>query len=98
DAKAPPTPRGGGELSGGSAGRGVSNQPLRTRLAMRSNARVTNNTVRPASIAKGRAESATGNPRAACPSKTDMYQRNGRMEVQTCANVFMPMVGKPTPA
>ena len=44
------------------------------------------------------ANSETGNPRAACPSKTAMYQRSGRIALQTCANAFMPTVGKPTPA
>ena len=65
---------------------------------MRSNARLANSTVRPASAAKGTADSETGNPRAACPSKTAMYQRSGRIALQTCANAFMPTVGKPTPA
>ena len=65
---------------------------------MRSNAGAVNSTARPRKHAKERQDQETGNPRAACPSKTAMYQRSGRMELQTCANVFMPIVGKPTPA
>ena len=65
---------------------------------MRSTARPAKSMARPVSVAKGTAESETGNPRAACPSKTAMYQRSGRIVLQTCAKVFMPTVGKPTPA
>ncbi len=65
---------------------------------MRSKARPAKSIARPASAANGTADSETGNPRAACPSKTAMYQRSGRIELQTCAKAFMPTVGKPTPA
>ena len=40
----------------------------------------------------------TGNPRAACPNQTAMYQRSGSNEPQACANAFMPRTGNPTPA
>ena len=49
-------------------------------------------------VLAGPAESETGSPRAACPSRTAMYQRSGRMALQVCAKAFMPIVGKPTPA
>ncbi|CUU19673.1 3hydroxyacylCoA dehydrogenase EC 11135 CDS [Bradyrhizobium sp.] len=96
--KAPPTPRGVEMTSCGSAGRAVANHPLRVTFAMRIHARPAKSNARPASAAKGIAESATGNPRAACPSRTAMYQRSGRIALHVCAKAFMPMVGKPTPA
>ena len=39
----------------------------------------------------------SGSPRAACPSSTAMYQRNGRIALQAVENAFMARIGKPTP-
>ena len=46
---------------------------------MRDHARTANSTASAASAANGLADAETGNPRAACPSSTAMYQRSGRM-------------------
>ena len=71
---------------------------LRATTRKRSNASSEYSTASAASAANGRADSESGNPRAACPSRTAMYQRTGRIAPQACENAFIPNVGKPTPA